>query len=1049
MSLNDLINKIQPVVKAHAMRMSAPWPRYTLFISMSDSKQRATVLHACGESFDQTWQYLIEQAMTLAKKRDLGVIWLRVDWVRSVREASLGQLKEWLKRVKRNYFRYGLAFDRNFAVAFLEQELNANAMLYGGTQYAHAVFNEKNFLVYARRRYEKFRQIFSDDIPIYMLDTAGVFCSITEGPELLHPKGRQAGRRIINRLTAKDVYGLIDRSSKYLAEQALASGRFEYGWHPCFDRRINTYNTLRHASSTYSMVEAWEVTKNADLHEAIIRSLNYMISDLIKIVTLPDGVRAAFLLEHTGTEIKLGANAVCILAFSKYAAITGTTQYHPLLEQLALGIQYMQNPTTGKFVHVLNFPALSVKEEFRIIYYDGEAAFGLMRLYGLTKDARWLAVVEKAFEYFIVAEHWQNHDHWLSYCVNELTLYREEEKYYRFGVQNVAGYLDFIENRITTFPTLLELMMAAERMVTRLSVSSKYSHLLKDIDIHRFYYALEKRAHYLLNGHFWPEYAMFFSNPRRISGSFFIRHHAFRVRIDDVEHYLSGFVAYNKYLKMAESELRRNSNYTGGSLSDEKMLNKLSGSSRVDESQAEDAILTAEWLERKTNGIWMIRPGIRWQAKGVCVHTSRFSPGALLCARGEKSDRFLSRLSLGALVSEGAAGIICESPALFLDMGVPVLCVPDMTEAILSIGRAAREHYKGDVVGVTGTAGKTTVVAMISHVMRTFGDVENTVGSANLPVGIAWNQASMSQDASCWVLEMAVGRMAENSDLVKPQVAVITNIGAAHLHYHISTENIAIKKARIINAMSPGGVVVVSRDIEHFELIATEARRHRLKIITYGEHEKADVRMQLYKNSKLKGNVFGEAFELINGAAGSHMAHNALAVIAVMVALKKPWRSSLYKFQSFVPIEGRGAAHNVLIDGKNVTLINDAYNANPLSMAAAFETVSHSMVSSEHRVFVLADMLELGANSKEHHEALAYKIVAARPSRVLLYGKEMANLWKLILPEVAGGRMKGKWFSDLVELSKELPSWLEEGDTVLFKGSNSMGLQKIIMKWAH
>lgn len=550
MSLDHLLHKIRPSVEANAMQQLEPWPQYTLFASLSDGEHRAKVVHCSDSSFDLAWEKLTYLARQAAAKNKLEVCWLRIDWVQSVRQTTLGQLKDWLKRVKRNYFRYGLALDEQFNVAFLEQELNSNAMLYGGTQYVHAVLNEKNFGIYARKRFPYFQYDFADENPIFMLDTAGVFCSTEEEPKLLYPKGRDAGRRIVERLDAEDVYGLINRSSRYLTSQTKPEGRFYYGWHPCFDRYINTYNTLRHASTTYSMVEAWEVTKNPELHEAIQRSFAYMLSYLIKTVTLPDGSQAAFLVEHTGTETKLGANAVCILAFSKYSELTGTKEYLPILELLALGIRYMQNPDTGQFVHVLNFPDLSVKDEFRIIYYDGEAAFGLMRLYGLTKDSRWLAMVERAFEHFIEAEHWKAHDHWLSYCVNELTLYREEEKYYRFGLQNVTGYLNFIENRLTTFPTLLELIMAAEKMVIRLQASDKYAYLLEGLDITKFYRALEKRAHYLLNGHFWPEYAMYFANPQRILGSFFIRHHAFRVRIDDVEHYLSGFVAYLKYLQL-------------------------------------------------------------------------------------------------------------------------------------------------------------------------------------------------------------------------------------------------------------------------------------------------------------------------------------------------------------------------------------------------------------------------------------------------------------------------------------------------------------------
>lgn len=553
-----LLHPIYARLQDVAVPVGEAGSEYIFFFSYTDGRSRARVETFRGLTFADAWQRGIVRLRKLVAKNPDILRWLRVDIVDEMRKSDWGTLKRQLTQVKRNYCRQGISLDPSCRHAFLETEINANAMFYGGPKYPHCVVNEKNFQLYARLRHGLGSVDLGDGTAVWTFSSHGFFLN-QEKPDEVHEiagPGRSAGYRVVEALDDDLLSTLIESSSSFLARQVGDDGRFIYGLHPCFNREIEAYNGLRHASTTYAMIEAWEVTQDEALWAAIERSLAWLRREAICTVALPDGTEAAFLVD-VGNEIKLGANAVAILAFTQHAVVTGCTDHLPLLEKLALGIQHMQRSEDGSFVHVLNYPDLTLKEAFRTIYYEGEAVFGLMRLYSLTGDERWLTTVEKAFEHFIAKEHWRHNDHWLSYCVNELTRYRPQERYFRFGLENVRNYLDFVLNRITTFPTLLELMMASEAMMVRIEAMPDMQHLLSEIDLSKFHRALHYRARYLLNGYFWPELAMFYANPQRIVGSFFIRHHAFRVRIDDVEHYLSGIVAYRRKVVGSFNQVRK------------------------------------------------------------------------------------------------------------------------------------------------------------------------------------------------------------------------------------------------------------------------------------------------------------------------------------------------------------------------------------------------------------------------------------------------------------------------------------------------------------
>ena len=563
MTFADKIFLLRDFARDRCALLESPLPACTLIFSVSDGDQRAETLHATGTSFDATWKEGLIRLRRRMDQRKLKGRFFRLDWVESAEEMAWTSFEQALVQSRRNYFRFGLALDQKFSVLLTEQECNANALFYGDNQIDHAVFNPGNFKLYLERRAPGFTFSHMPD-QVWKIAVAGAFCDEEgalfplPGPEGQGAKtGLETGHRPIPVLESDLLAQVIDRSSRWLARQVQPSGKYVYGYFPCFDRRIGTYNTLRHASSTYALLEAWEYTGNQELEAPIGRAVDYLVKKCIRIYEPEPGHKAAFLVEGEAEEIKLGGNGVSLLALVKWTELFGSQEHLPLMDLLAEGILRMRDPDTGGFVHVLSSADLSLKEKFRIIYYDGEALFGLLRHYRLTGNERWLDAAAGVFDGFLDDQHAEAHDHWLSYCVNELTRYRPEERYFRFGIRNFAGYLDFVLERETTFPTLLELMMAAQDMLERMANLPELRHLLEGVDLEKFAKARDFRARYLLNGYFWPEMAMFFKNPDRIRDSFFIRHHAFRTRIDDVEHYLSGLIAYARMLERGTCDIMR------------------------------------------------------------------------------------------------------------------------------------------------------------------------------------------------------------------------------------------------------------------------------------------------------------------------------------------------------------------------------------------------------------------------------------------------------------------------------------------------------------
>ena len=518
----------------------APAHIRTLFLSASDFTRRAVTCHAVNLPAETAWNCAFEAlAERMCGKKPLI---LRADWEVSRKTVTYAEFLQKVEKTRRNYFRFGLILDQFGALALSEMEINANALLYKAGDNPRGCLNRKHCDSYMQKHFQRNWPDLALESPVALLTLGGAFAT-ESSVHLLSEQKLAQGRRHLAQHSPELFLDCAKRASRYLSRQCKADGRFDYGCFACFDRPIPTYNTLRHISTIWSMLCAYQAFREDETRQAIVRATEYCVQHFLR-----QNKDCSYFEDVESGELKLGSNGCALIMLSLYTELIHKKKYLTLMRSLARGIVSMQEED-GSFVHVLASRDFSLKERMRIVYYDGEAVFGLLKLYRLTQEEWLLTAAKKAFAHFIASEHWRHHDHWLSYAVNEITRVVPEEQYFLFGIGNIQGYLDFVKKRETAYPTLLELMLAAQAMLSRLERLSFGPRLLASLDRTAFDEAMHSRAELLLNAHFWPELAMFFQKPARIVDSFFIRHHAFRVRIDDVQHFVSAFIGYAQLLQ--------------------------------------------------------------------------------------------------------------------------------------------------------------------------------------------------------------------------------------------------------------------------------------------------------------------------------------------------------------------------------------------------------------------------------------------------------------------------------------------------------------------
>ncbi|MNU90771.1 hypothetical protein D3C71_806460 [compost metagenome] len=517
-----------------------------LFLSYGPKDQRCSVWHSEKTNLEHAKKQLLDFINDQFAQAPL-VDYIKIDIAYNLMQQVWKEVEQQIHhQFHNNHYRKGIGFDEHCSVAFLEQEIYGKAIIRGLSYDKPNFFDETNLNYAIKQKYNATKpQIKLQELQdIWTFDT---YAGFYENGQFINLASRYDvnGIRGISNNKKQHFKLLIEQNSAFLHSQIQENGKFIYGYFSAYDRDIRNYNTVRHCTSTYALLETFEVQNKPEYWPKIHAAIHYALTNFYK----EKDSSTAFMIDgkEGELEIKLGANAAAILMLTKYQEITQKTDYQKYAEKIANGILKLID-SNGSTTHVLNYPDYSLKEKFRIIYYDGEAALALLRLYQINQDSRLLETVKLMFEYFIENRYEKYHDHWLSYCTNELTKICPEDKYFIFGLNNYLKHFIFIRNRKTTYATLLEMLMAAYKMVSRLKEQG-HTTLFEQSYVSELQKLIEFRADFQTTGFFYPEMAMYMARPDKILHAFYIRHDRFRVRIDDQEHNLSGYIAYVKDYK--------------------------------------------------------------------------------------------------------------------------------------------------------------------------------------------------------------------------------------------------------------------------------------------------------------------------------------------------------------------------------------------------------------------------------------------------------------------------------------------------------------------
>ena len=409
-----------------------------------------------------------------------------------------------------------------------------------------------------------------------------------------------------------------------------------------------------------------------------------------------------------------------------------------------------------------------------------------------------------------------------------------------------------------------------------------------------------------------------------------------------------------------------------------------------------------------------------------------------------KGERFDGHDYLQQAVEKGAVAVLCDREIAALPKEVAVYRVKQTRRALEDLAAYHRRRFALPVIAVTGSSGKTTTKELIASVLAQKFRVHKTEKNHNNEIGLAQTLLSLQPEDEVCVVEMGMrarGEIKRLAEVAAPTIGVVTNVGVAHLERLGSQDAIAAAKQELIESIPENGTAVLNWNDKRVRSMASVCHG---RVISYGIEPQAnvqalDIQYGLGK-TKFTCRIFDEVFPVTLPLLGAHNVANALATVAVARVLGL----SANRIQRALADAVAGELRQEIIDRSGIRFVNDAYNANPLSMAASLTSLSQ--FGEGRYVAVIGDMLELGPDEVAMHEELATAVIAAGITELITVGPLARALGEAVKKQSPVNVHSVANTNEVMPLLKPL---LQEGDIVLIKGSHSLRLDTLVTEWSN